>query len=374
MMSWWKKYGTGCLCLLVLVSGLIIHLAMPDKALSESERRRLDQVPSLTVETVLNTEFMADVESYLQDQFPARETFRKMKAIIWYNVLQMKDNHQVYFVDGYAGKLHYPLRESAVTLFADKIESLKTKYFPQSNVYLAVIPEKNYYLAEPNGYPDLDYERMFELLDENLTGVAISDLSGLLEPSDYYRTDIHWKQECVTDVAAYLLDWMGIETIPDYGAMEQHTINEFYGSYYGQAALPMPADEIVYLRNEEIDNAVVQHQETGRKTGVYDLDKLTDEKSVDKYDIYLSGADALSVITNPAVKNGKHLIVFRDSFASSLVPLMVPAYEKITMIDLRYVSSAILGQYVDFKGKGTNRPDVLFIYNTQLINQSTILK
>ncbi len=373
-MNWWKKYATGCLCLFVLIAGLMLHIVIPDQELSEAERRRLDTPPAISVENVIKGTFMADAESYLQDQFPARQSFRQLKAWVWYRVLQMKDNHDVYFADGYAGKLHYPLNESSVTNFTNKISTLRDMYFPQSDVYLAVIPEKNYYLAEANGYPDLDYDRMFELLHENLKDVEIRDLSELLNESDYYKTDIHWKQECITDVAAELLTWMGAETIPDYEAMERHSIGKFYGSYYGQAALPMPADEIIYLTNKVIDSAVVTHQETGKKTGVYDLDKLTDKKSVDRYDIYLSGADALQVITNPMVRNKKELIVFRDSFTSSLLPLMLPAYEKVTVIDLRYVASGVLGQFVDFKGKGGQRPDVLFIYNTQLINQSTILK
>ena len=34
---------------------------------------------------------------------------------------------------------------------------------------------------------------------------------------------------------------------------------------------------------------------------------------------------------------GRELVVFRDSFGSSLLPLMISGYEKITIFDIRYL-------------------------------------
>ncbi|MBQ8638456.1 MAG: hypothetical protein IJ468_04750 [Lachnospiraceae bacterium] len=370
----WIEWSTGILCVALLTGGMIWQILTPDEAISKAERRKLDQMPKAAAEAVLSGSFMTDTESWLQDQFPMRQSFRQLKAWTWYHVLQMQDNQGIYLADGHAGKLTGELNESGVTYFLNKINTLKTTLFPQSDTYLAVIPSKNYYLAAPNGYPDMDYETMWSMLEEGVNGIEFRELTNLLEADDYYRTDIHWRQEAITDVAESLLTWMGAENIPDWSSYEENRIPGFYGSYYGQAALPMEGEEIVYLTGTAAEQAVVLHMETNTKTGVYDLAKLTDPRSVDMYDIYLSGADALQVITNPAAKNRKELIVFRDSFGSSLIPLMIESYSKITLIDLRYVNSAVLGQYVNFKGMGRNVPDVLFLYNTEIINDSFILK
>ena len=89
----------------------------------------------------------------------------------------------------------------------------------------------------------------------------------------------------------------------------------------------------------------------------------------DPYELFLGGPLSLVTLENPNCDNGKELIIFRDSFGSSLIPLLTDQYSKITLIDLRYVQSAMLGKLVDFHGQ-----DVLFLYSTLILNQSMSLK
>ena len=74
-------------------------------------------------------------------------------------------------------------------------------------------------------------------------------------------------------------------------------------------------------------------------------------------------------IENPDYKGTKELIVFRDSYGSSLIPLLVTGYSKVTVVDTRYISPKLLNQYIEFKDQ-----DVLFMYSTLIINNSTTLK
>ena len=66
----------------------------------------------------------------------------------------------------------------------------------------------------------------------------------------------------------------------------------------------------------------------------------------------------------------KELIIFRDSFGSSLAPLLTTEYSKITLVDLRYIASPLLRNVVDFKAG----QDVLIIYSTEILNNGSILK
>ena len=61
--------------------------------------------------------------------------------------------------------------------------------------------------------------------------------------------------------------------------------------------------------------------------------------------------------------------MFRDSFGSSLVPLLLEDYAKVTLVDIRYVSSAKLDSFLDFHGQ-----DVRFLYSTLVLNNSASLK
>ena len=193
------------------------------------------------------------------------------------------------------------------------------------------------------------------------------DITGLLDVEDYYYTDTHWRQENLTDLADYLLEAMGAESAEqEYQKIESET--PFYGVYYGQAALPMEPDTLNYLTNEMLEDCKVFTYETGKPVEIpmYDMEKAAGK---DPYEMFLSGTRPILTIENPHVDNGEELIVFRDSFGSSLVPLFAKAYEKITILDIRYVNSSMLGQFVEFGDQ-----DVLFLYSTMLLNSSLALK
>ena len=74
-------------------------------------------------------------------------------------------------------------------------------------------------------------------------------------------------------------------------------------------------------------------------------------------------------ITNPAASGDRELVVFRDSFGSSLIPLLVKDYATVTVVDTRYIDPALLGQYLQFENQ-----DVLFVYSTLILNSSSALK
>ena len=71
-------------------------------------------------------------------------------------------------------------------------------------------------------------------------------------------------------------------------------------------------------------------------------------------------------IDNPNAATDKELVIFRDSFGSSLAPLLVEGYAKITILDARYLNEAMIGKFVEFDDQ-----DVLFIHCTSVINNQT---
>ena len=334
----------------------------PDPEMSESERRRLAQLPKPSVQSVLSGKFMSDFEKYSADSFPMRDGFRRIKSFAEYYAFMQLDSNGIYVKDGYISKLEYPLNESGVNNVIEKMNYILDNYLSDGRrAYLSIIPDKNYFLAKASGYPCLDYEKMVEDLREGVPGAEYIDIFPLLEISDYYRTDTHWRQEKITDVAETLAQKMGSKTGGEYypTALEK----PFYGVYYGQSALPLDGEELFYLDSDVIDKMTAYNFETGETGGVYDLEAA----GSDPYDIFLSGPRSLMTIENPS--GSGELVVFRDSFGSSIAPLLAEGYAKVTLADIRYIQSTRLGDFVDF-----GNADLLFLYSTLVVNNGGVVQ
>lgn len=336
------------------------------KAFSDTERRPLEQMPTIKVDALLSGSFMTDFEDYTLDQFPLRDGFRTVKSLFHSYILGQKDNNGIYLFDGYAAKQEYSLREESVVHALERFNRLHEKYLTDSKVYMAIVPDKGYYLAESSGHLAMDYVAMFTAFREELPWAEQIDLTEVLSLEDYYRTDTHWRQEKLPDVAAKICQAMGV-TAPKTEDFSVRALERpFYGVYYGQAALPMEAETMYVLESEWLKNCTVYDHESGKTTSVYDESKLNGK---DLYEVFLSGSKSLLTIHNPGGQTGKELIVFRDSFGSAMVPLLLQDYETVTVVDIRYIQMDLLERFVDFNGQ-----DVLLLYSTLVLNNSETIK
>ena len=327
---------------------------------SESERRLLKSFPEVSLESVSDGSFASDFESYATERFPLRDTFRSIKAYTRLYGFMMKDNNDLFTSDGHLSKLTYPQNEKLNKYATDLFTKVKDTYLDDSNkIYLSIIPDKNMFIAEKGGYLSLDYKSFAEDVKSSMPYAEYIDVSDLLGADDYYLTDTHWRQENLTDVANRLAEGMG-KTLND--TYTENTLDyPFNGVYVGQSALKVKPDTIMYLTNETINNL-----EVGGASAVYDMQKAVGK---DPYEMFLSGTQPLVILKNPANPDGGRLVIFRDSFSSSITPLLCEAYSEITLIDLRYISSNLLGDYVDFKDA-----DVLYMYSTVILNDSLSMK
>lgn len=344
----------------VLLAGMA--LLKPDAKYSESERRTLKQKPELSVESILDGKFMSEFEEYSLDQFPFREAFRSLKAMTSLKA----DNNDLYVSDGSIVAMEFPLNEASLERAGERFQNVYDLYLKDSgsDVYLSVIPDKNYFYAGESGHLQMDYEALVSKVVTDNQNMTYVDIFPLLTANDYYNTDTHWKQEKIADVAEKLLVAMGNKTEPEYKTIQAE--GDFYGVYYGQAALTLKPDKIKYLTNETIQNLSVFDYENNKEIPVYDLSKM---EETDPYELYVGGPISLVTIDNPNAETEEELIVFRDSFGSSIAPLLAQGYKKVTLVDIRYIQPGILNSYIDFSNK-----DVLFLYSTLVLNNSETLK
>ena len=244
-----------------------------------------------------------------------------------------------------------------VTNFTNKVESVCKEYLSgASNIYYAVIPSKQYFINDKVENP-FDYTSMMNIIRSGITSAKEIDLTGTLELDDYLKTDPHWKQEGLQGVLDALGETMGFTV--DLSTFTKNSVPNFTGQH-GYNKENFAHETMTYLTNEAIDNATVDNFQDKDFTKVYNTAKL---ETSTPYDMFLSGSTPLLTITNDSAKSDKELVMFRDSYACSLAPLLIENYKTITLVDLRYMASSLLPQYVDFTGK-----DVLFMYNDQIIN------
>lgn len=360
-----RTTGIVCVAAVWLLIALFTWIT-PPKDISDTERRPLMQFPAISAEHFFSGEFMADFETYSQDQFPLRDAFRQIKSLFHTYVLGQKDNHDIYIADGSAAELLYPLDSDSVDHALGQFQKVYDQYLQGKNcsIYTAVIPDKGYYLAGANGYPGIDYEKLYSSVEKEMPWATYVDLTGTLSAESYYRTDTHWRQEMLIPTAQKLADAMKL-TKPkaeDYTATA--VSRPFYGVYYGQAALPMKPDTMYLMENSLLDGCKVYSFEKDAYSSIYNREKLTGK---DMYEVFLSGPEALLRIENPNATTDRELIVFRDSYASSLIPLLLQDYKTVTLVDLRYIQLGQLGRFVEFENR-----DVLFIHSALVLNKKLI--
>ncbi len=358
-----KIRAIGAAVLVVLWAGLTLGAWFgPDRLISQAERRELTQMPELSLESLLDTRYMSKFEKYTLDQFPARDTFRSVKALFHSYVLGQADNNDIYLADGYIAQQNYPLDTAAVAGATGRFNRVYQSYLKESDckVYAAVVPDKGYYLADSSGHLHLDHDALVSQVKEAMPWATFTELTDCLSIEDYYRTDTHWRQEKLL-AAAQRLCWLMDARQPQAEDYTQTALERpFHGVYYGQAAMPVPTETMYIMESPLLDGCTVYNYTAGGHSQVYDMTKLD---SMDLYDVFLSGSQTLLTIENPNAATDRELIVFRDSFGSSITPLLVQGYARVTLVDIRYMSIAVLSQFITFEDQ-----DVLFLYSSLVLN------
>ena len=274
---------------------------------------------------------------------------------------------EVYVYEGYAVSTEAGYDRKSLDYAARKLRQLYDSDLTGNagHIYLSVIPDKGSFTEPPVGYTPASAQETAEALLAQLDFVQYADITSGLSLEDYYRTDPHWRQECLISTAQTLAQAMGV---PLAGDLQENTVDApFYGAYAEKAGEPLAADTLRYLTGEVLDACTVYDYETERQETLYDLSAVETDTP---YDLYLQGSRSLLRIDSPLAATDKTLVVFRDSFGSSLIPLLAESYRTIYAVDIRYLSGQLLGRFLTLDGS----EDVLFLYSTMVLHNSRTMK
>ena len=324
----------------VLAVFMLAHIILPDKKISESERRSLAVFPELSAKSVLSGKFTENLEKYLADQFPGREGFRFIASASEL-IRGRADVNGVYSSGGYLSKLDPEFSSDSVRANMRKLEhAVLILSGGGNNGYFALIPPKEYYFGE-NVHPQYDFDALCETC-RNASALGSIELTDVLELESYYSSDSHWRQEKIVPVCERIVRGMGFNySPPAFGTVD---VGLFRGVYAGQSGVWLTEEVLSYLYWDGCDSVLVTSLE-GNADRLYTVEKY--ETSIDKYDIFLGGAVSFLTVENQNAINDAHIILIRDSFGSSLTPLLASQFRKITVIDLRYISLEYAKKYLE---------------------------
>lgn len=273
----------------------------------------------------------------------------------------------VYVYQGYAVTTEAGYDQKSLDYAALKFQQLYDSYLTgnDGHIYLSVVPDKGSFTAPSEGYTPASAQETADTLLAQLDFVQYVDIAPGLTLEDYYRTDPHWRQECLVATAQTLAQAMDV---PLAGDFQENAIDvPFYGAYAEKAGEPLAADTLRYLTGEVLDACTVYDYETDAQETLYDLSAVETDTP---YDLYLQGSRSLLRIDSPLSATDRTLVVFRDSFGSSLIPLLAESYRTIYAVDIRYLSSQMVGRFLSFDGS----ENVLFLYSTMVLQNSRTMK
>lgn len=335
----------------------------PLQYLSYSERRPLEPLPDWSIESYVSGAYMSALQKYMTDQFILRDDFRALKHYLSFYGLGLKDLNEIFYGSGHIFKIERPVQASQEH-FISYIKDLQGLFTKDNDMYMSIIPDKTFYYHDHPYKPN--YQGLINALNDDLDHLEIIEIFEGLSLNSYYKTDPHWRQDGLYSVMAIFSDKMAM-SLYEADDFEQVVLNGFKGAYYGQGPLYKKEDDFVYLNHKDFENLIIKNYENLNKEGLlYDLEGY---ESMDPYNLFLGGGSPLIEIENPNSASQDHLIIFRDSFASNIGPFFLSHYEKVTLIDTRYMSKDQITSYVEISDQ-----DVLFLYSSLLVNNSYSLK
>ena len=314
----------------------------------------------------LNKFNISKIEEYISDHFPLRNTFLSLK-----NKIELTSG-KTYINDTYIGKDNYLISNFKNNSKSHYIYESINEFSNNKNVYVMLVPD-SVLINEDKLYYHLgiDENKEIDNLYANLIYSTNIDVREALKKNNvneemYYKTDHHW-----TTFGAYYayVEFMKAMNEP-YLDKNSFTIEKVSDNFKGtnsSKVLGLNIKDDIYTFNTKSELIVNYVDDNKTTNSMYNNDYL-DKK--DKYSYFLDNNHSEIIIQNKSLKNGKKILVVKNSYANSFVPFLVNHYEYVYVIDLRYFNENVTNYILNNKINET-----LILYNlNNLYSDMSIVK
>ncbi len=339
--------------LLVLPS--FLSLLLPDRYVSERERRGLQQRPTFSAAGLLSGRYMQELETYFSDQLPLRDGLASLNAGLSF-CLGQREFASFYVGDGRLLQAQRGLNQEDMEKNLSYVEALAASLDVPVTLALAPGSAEIYPEALPYGGMEDDLSPLYD----SAKGRAFSLLDlrpALLAHKNediYFKTDHHWTSLGAAYAWAAYAEQNGIDALP-LGEYEERPLSDtFYGTGWAAVGLPgLPADTLFsYDGGQPLK--LTQNGDEKERDGLLFEEHLN---SADPYAVYLNGNQPLITIQGGAA-NGRRLLIVKDSFANCLAQFAATDVERVDLIDLR----AFRGDVASY-AREMGATELLVLYN-----------
>lgn len=349
---------------LLLAAGLIAILS-PGGEFSDWERRYLADTPDAPDFKQWTTD--KETETFLADHVPGRNALVAIDS-----VAQVLTGRRTQLEAWYVGG---SVVEQPVAADADKLDRNIQRFIKLADragkPWLLLTPPTHGWLMRDQMPPLLAerYEQekvLYALLQQCPHWVTMPEAFYAAPGEMYYRTDHHWTLEGAYQAYCALAEPLQYDPLP----LEQFSISEFpgfTGTTLSRAGLPpFVQDTLVCAEPASPVTLTILEDETT-------FDHLIFPEAAQTYDgyaVYLNGNHGMLMIERPGAPEGT-LIVYKDSFANCLLPLLSQHFRRIIAVDARYYQ----GVFSDAFAMADDVRSVLFLYSLDsLVNDTSLIR
>ena len=314
---------------LILLLVFLINILTPDKSFSQKENRVLSSKPELNLSQITSGKFSPKYETYVNDQFPLRDTWVTLKAGCDRLMGKTEENGVYLGKGGYLMEAFNPppqkQLDSTLTAMTDFAQS-------HSNIkqYALIAPNAVNILEEklPFAAPAIDQNPYIDTVKDTLNeaGLTFIDVrDALSEHKDegiYYQTDHHW----TTQGAWFAFNETAKIMEIDASSLEYESVpvsESFQGTLSAKSGFRSGKKEelSVFLPTGDAPSSVVNYVNEQKKSGSF---YVTEQLKVrDKYALFFNGNHPQVKISTP-VKENRTLLILKDSYANCFVPFLAP--------------------------------------------------
>lgn len=342
----------------------------PHRDYLEDEKRLTAEMPEYSTEGFLDTSYLTAFEKYVEDRIFGRSFFVGANAYLnlvsGSNILE-----SVYYCeDGYLINAPKALNEKTVTNNISRFEEFSKEINLPAK--MIIVPSPGYVMKSILPDKDASYcdDYIFSFAKDTLSHTELIDVREALrnsfEKGDslYYKTDHH-----LTSLGCYALysEFMKSGDLKprEKDEFRVEVCDNFCGTTRASGGYFLTKGDKIELwhSGEELRVSVSDGKEYKKSQNDFFFREHLEKD--DKYPVFADGNHALTRIENTG-KEGKNLLIIKDSYAHCTASFLSCEYQNIYMVDLRYyrlpVSEFIKENKID---------ELLFLYGADTINTDT---
>lgn len=374
-----KKSLATVLVFLGFIGGLsLLTFTGKEREFSENENRYLAKMPGISWESIKKGEFQDGFEEYIKDQIVFRDQWITVETAIQKACLNTDIGGAYVGKNGYDFEKITP--DDVDQKQVDKNVKAINNFFDyacekvgEDNLYFVLVPTsglvnseklpKNAILFDQNAYMD----DIFQQIGSHVSFDVRELFDQHKDTQLYYKTDHHWTTEGAFLAYQYWQERTGKNPTANSASDLTTVTKSFRGSLYSKILdYDSAYDEIKVLKNtlDTEYTVIADGEDIG---GIYQQDKLSEK---DKYAYFMGGNYGEAVIHNEEAKDKGNLLLIKDSFANTMIPMLSADYENIYMIDLRYFAG-----HIPTYMKENNISEIMVLYNiSNFISDKNIFK